>query len=477
MDHMLKKLPFLKKESKETHPQISSNDPRQWNNQEAHPSTSSATQRTTQVLPLLVKSAPVDIRKKMQPPALVLPDLVHRTTPRAPQREIKAGQKEPPPLPRRPERERAPGRKRSPDAILPSYPELSDECFRSLWESRKALKGRPVKEILDLMDEREILETILDHLRPFQKSRINYNMHPDAEGKPTLPLETHRKLFLPLLLHFLTTSFLLFLLLLAKQIPSDHKLPRRKTSPLPPIDQEQSTSQVLSKDKINLYKYYGVKLRNSRQKDLVTEQLKSLLSFSFQEETDREGISETIRMVAFCHLPEILEVLKEAGHFRQPKAPFALEATSEESQTLSERRIRTTLILCYGQAVLGAQVEDMVPLMDNIISEILDQYSTRNKDEGLKTAFMRSIIMITKAVAYSRRQDIHLPHKQELVINIIEVIEDQPSRPLSVVILHQAIVTITCIRYLPAPPSSSHQLSRNLELDPVMGFQCQVPML
>ncbi|XP_070790680.1 maestro heat-like repeat family member 5 [Pituophis catenifer annectens] len=401
MDHMLKKLPFLqKKDSKETHPQISSNDPRQWNNQEAHPSTSSATQRTTQVLPLLVKSAPVDIRKKMQPLALGLPDLVRRTTARAPLRapqgEIKAGLKEPPPLPRRPERERAPGRKRSPDAVLPSYPELSDECFRNLWESRKPLKGRPVKEILDLMDEREILETILDHLRPFQ-------------------------------------------------IPSDHKLPRRKTSPLPPIDQEQSTSQVLSKDKINLYKYYGVKLRNSRQKDLVMEQLKSLLNFSFQEETDREGISETIRMVAFCHLPEILEVLKEAGHFRQPKAPFALEATSEESQTLSERRIRTTLILCYGQAVLGAQVEDMVPLMDNIISEILDQYSTRNKDEGLKTAFMRSIIMITKAVAYSRRQDIHLPHKQELVINIIEVIEDQPVRPLSVVNLHQAIVTITCI--------------------------------
>ncbi|XP_060538610.1 maestro heat-like repeat family member 5 [Pantherophis guttatus] len=374
MDHMLKKLPFLKKEdSKESHPQITNNDPWQWNSHfsGSHPSTSSATQRTTQVLPLLVKGspAPVDMSKKVQPPALVLPELVRRTPLRASQGEMKPGLKEPPSLPRRPERERAPGRKSSQDTILPSYPELSDESFKNLWESRKPLKGRPVKEILDLMDEREILETILDHLRPFQ-------------------------------------------------IPSDHKLPRRKTSALPPIDQKQSTSQVLSKDKISLYKYYGVKLRNSTQKDLVTEQLQSLLSFSLQEETDRE-----------------------------------------DSQTLSERWIRTTLILCYGQAVLGAQVEDMMPFLDNIVSEILYQYSSMKKDEGLKKAFMRSIIMITKAVANSRRQDLDLPQKQELVTNIVEVIEDEPARPLSIENLHQAIITITCMSRM-KPPLNSEMRSK-----------------
>ncbi|XP_060538605.1 maestro heat-like repeat family member 5 isoform X2 [Pantherophis guttatus] len=415
MDHMLKKLPFLKKEdSKESHPQITNNDPWQWNSHfsGSHPSTSSATQRTTQVLPLLVKGspAPVDMSKKVQPPALVLPELVRRTPLRASQGEMKPGLKEPPPLPRRPERERAPGRKSSQDTILPSYPELSDESFKNLWESRKPLKGRPVKEILDLMDEREILETILDHLRPFQ-------------------------------------------------IPSDHKLPRRKTSALPPIDQKQSTSQVLSKDKISLYKYYGVKLRNSTQKDLVTEQLQSLLSFSLQEETDREGISESIRMASFCHLPEILVALEEAGQFRQTKGPFAVEAPIEDSQTLSERWIRTTLILCYGQAVLGAQVEDMMPFLDNIVSEILYQYSSMKKDEGLKKAFMRSIIMITKAVANSRRQDLDLPQKQELVTNIVEVIEDEPARPLSIENLHQAIITITCMSRM-KPPLNSEMRSK-----------------
>ncbi|XP_058050715.1 maestro heat-like repeat-containing protein family member 7 [Ahaetulla prasina] len=96
----------------------------------------------------------------------------------------------------------------------------------------------------------------------------------------------------------------------------------------------------------------------------------------------------------------------------------------------------------------------MVPLLDNIVSEILGQYGTMNKDEGLKTAFMRSIIMITKAVAYSKRQDIYLPRKQELVMNIIEAIEEHPARALSVVILHKAIVTITCMSRMKPPLNS-----------------------
>ncbi|XP_058050667.1 maestro heat-like repeat family member 5 [Ahaetulla prasina] len=203
-----------------------------------------------------------------------------------------------------------------------------------------------------------------------------------------------------------------------------------------------------------LYKYYGVKLQKSRQKELVREQLRKLLSFSLQEEKDREGISESINIVAYCHLPQILEVLEEAGHFRQPKSPSELKAPTEDLQTLSERWIRTTLILCYGQAVLGAQANEMVPLLDNIVSEILGQYGTMNKDEGLKTAFMRSIIMITKAVAYSKRQDIYLPRKQELVMNIIEAIEEHPARALSVVILHKAIVTITCMSRMKPPLNS-----------------------
>ncbi|XP_032081503.1 maestro heat-like repeat-containing protein family member 7 [Thamnophis elegans] len=376
MSHMLNKLLFRKKDSQEAHPQITNNDPQWWNNHKAqfsgsHPSTSSAAQRATQVLPLLMKSspAPKEVKKKIQLPALGLPDMAQKgtvkTPPRAPQMEVKHGQKEPPSLPRGPERENArrsildQGRKRSQDAILSLYPELSDEHFQYLWESKRSLKGKSVKEILDSMEDKEILDTILKHLHP-------------------------------------------------PQIPADHKVTRGKMSGWQPISQkpsrQQSASYFLSKEKINLYKYYGLKLRNTKQKDLVKHHLKKLLAISFAEETDRE-----------------------------------------EPQYVSDRRIRTTLILCYGQAAQGASPKDLGVFIQPIVSEILVQYSTMNKDEGLKKAFMRSIIMVTKAAALSRRQDLHLPQKQELVTKIIEVIEDEPVRPLSVIILHQAIVTITCM--------------------------------
>ncbi|KAG8146570.1 hypothetical protein E2320_013713, partial [Naja naja] len=190
---MLNKLPFLKKKDSngQSNPQINNNDPQKLDNQEAHfsgshPSSSSAIQGASQVLPsLAISPAPMEVTKKVQPPALVPPDLAQRTTsktpPEAPQVEIKQGLKEPTPLPRMHERERA-----------------------QTSNSKKPLRGRPVKEALDLMDEREILDTILEHLRPFQ-------------------------------------------------IPVDYKLPRSKISGLPPISQkppkQQSTSQFLSKEK------------------------------------------------------------------------------------------------------------------------------------------------------------------------------------------------------------------------------------
>ncbi|ETE60813.1 V-type proton ATPase catalytic subunit A, partial [Ophiophagus hannah] len=294
---MLNKLPFLKKKDSngQSNPQINNNDPQRSDNQEAHfsgshPSSCSATQRASQLLPSLVISpAPMEVTKQVQPPALVPPDLAQRTTsktpPEAPQVEIKQGLKEPTPLPRMHERERAQTSnvaqvtKCSPDTVLPFYPELSDECFQKLWESKKPLRGRPVKEALDLMDEREILDTILEYLRPFQ------------------------------------------------QIPLDYRVPRSKISGLLPISQkpakQQSNSQFLSKEK-------------------------------------------AVRP-------------PQTGHRSQrPKAEIVGGAGNSPSPSPGR-------VFC--NSALGAQPEEMIPSMEHIVSEILVQYSTRNKDVVLELDF------------------------------------------------------------------------------------------
>ncbi|XP_058010736.1 uncharacterized protein LOC131183957 isoform X2 [Ahaetulla prasina] len=98
------------------------------------------------------------------------------------------------------------------------------------------------------------------------------------------------------------------------------------------------------------------------------------------------------------------------------------------------------------------------------------QFWPKDKDEGLKKAFMRSINMITKAVSYSWRQDVHLPYKEDLVTNIIEVIEDEPARSVSIVNLHQAVVTITCMR-------SAKELWGALAEDPYANMKIMKPLL
>ncbi|XP_032093341.1 uncharacterized protein LOC116522520 [Thamnophis elegans] len=243
MSDRLKKLSFLKKkDNQKSHPQINKD------NQEAQfsssrPSSFSASQRLSQVFPLLLTSspAPMELRKKVQLPALVLPDLAGRATAKTPlglsQMEIKGSRKERPPLPRVPEKEKSQrshltqGRKCSPNAVPSSYSELSDEYVSYLWDSKKPLK-RSVKEILDSMEDSEILEAIFNHLHPLQ---------------------------------------------------------------------------------IYLYRYYGLKLRNCRRKELAKDHIKRLVVFSVADEADKEGISETIRLAAFRHLLEILQILREVG--------------------------------------------------------------------------------------------------------------------------------------------------------------------
>ncbi|XP_058014910.1 uncharacterized protein LOC131185929 isoform X2 [Ahaetulla prasina] len=108
-----------------------------------------------------------------------------------------------------------------------------------------------------------------------------------------------------------------------------------------------------------------------------------------------QGISESIRIVAFCHLPEILVALKEAGQFRQPKAPSALEAPIEEkmleaflmpvvnsashsNKSVAKEDLRTLhfLLQHLNVATHGGKAADLIPLLLNHFPE--DDIELRN---------------------------------------------------------------------------------------------------
>ncbi|KAJ7335152.1 hypothetical protein JRQ81_013093 [Phrynocephalus forsythii] len=438
MTSFLKKFRVLKKkDTRNNEPLPQSTRGRPESSFQPSSSQDPASQRTTQLLPLLVKPSPASAeakKKTAQPQTVVLPELVQRAANsqstsvanRANDKRVSQSPaetaKEQIALPKvfvrdKSKKTSTPPEKKRLTAVGPLYPELSDEQFRFLWDSKKFPRGKPIREYLEMMDEREILDTILVYL-----------YQPPPKPSAVDPRQLRRK--------WTATSI-------------DAGLASSKTEGFP------KTLKSTPQDKIPIYKYFGMKLRDSRHKDVVSEYLHMLMGFSAQDEVDREGVSETIGVVAFSHLAEILGVLRDYSHTMPPRKSITPEVMLEqETRTASERQIRTTLILCYGQAALGAKPEDMLMLVDFIVAEILYQFRGTNKDETMKKTFMRSVIMISKALLHSKKEDVQFPHKSELVISIIEVIEEEPSGSFSITILHQAMITVTCMTTLKPPLDS-----------------------
>ncbi|KAH0627788.1 hypothetical protein JD844_008130 [Phrynosoma platyrhinos] len=397
MTSFLKKFQILKKKDMESSGSLAPANRGQWDNREAHFSgfqppgpQDPANQRTSQLLPLLVKPstspAAADAKKKAPTQPLVFPELVQhpasQKTPLATYKVDNRRESHPPAeinLPKlfsreKPKKVSTPVKKKPLESMVPIYPELSDEQFKYLWDPRKLHRGRSVRESVEMMDEREVLDTILIYLN-----------HSVQRPSGMDPRQNRRK--------------------------SDGTGGSQKTA-------TQQKLKQSSQEKIPLYKYFGVKLRDSRNKDVVNEYLHMLLGFAIQDEADREirivrrnyitgmpyfvqGVSEAIGIIAFCHLSEILCVLRDFGHLMPSRKSLQQEPTAE--------------------------------------------------DETMKKTFMRAIIMISKALQHTKRVDVHFPHKSELVVCIIEVIEEEPLGSFTVTVLHQAMITATCMTPLKPP--------------------------
>ncbi|XP_053121844.1 maestro heat-like repeat family member 5 [Hemicordylus capensis] len=371
-----------------------------------------ANQGTSQILPILLKPlvpASAELTERSQPVAL--PKLVqpqpsesglgaNTTDGRDPCRVQGKTSKEQflPKLPAAKPKTSArlmPKRKPS-EGGASSLLECSDENFSYLLNSKKLLKGKPAREAVETMDESEVLDTILAHLQQ------------SLQRTPaTDPRQATRRL----------TA--------AGISAASQKTAGPQKSPKTP-----------SQDKTALYYYYGVKLRESRNKDLVCKHLHILLKLAGQDE-DREAISEAVGLVASCHLPEILAILGDYGH--------SVRKRKSLQKPGFERWMRATLMLCYGYAAVGAKAEDMFPQAELFVAEILFQMQGIDKDEGMKRCFLRSVVMITKALQHCGKEDFCVPHKTELATGIIEVLDEEPLGSCSIQVLHQAIITISCL--------------------------------
>ncbi|XP_033020610.1 maestro heat-like repeat family member 5 [Lacerta agilis] len=394
MSSFLKKLRGLKKKEQESVENIQESNQGQREKQEAQPSNvhhgvalDPAGQRTSQLLPMLVKPSPspAEARRKSQPAPVVFPEIVQRQ----PSAKQQRGLSQP--------------KKKSLEDSGPVFPELSDENFRYLWMGKKIPRGRTLRESLELMDEREILDTILRHLQP-------------APQKPTSSLQ--RK---------------------STTLSQDSAASSLRAA-------QQKTSKT-GHEKNALYRYYGLKLRDSRSKETVHQYLHLLLKLPLEEETVREGISEAVGVASYFHLSQMLMALRDFGH-------AAIARKIEMSENTEEKNASITVMLCYGQMALGARQEDLLRFIEFIVAELLYQFQNTRKDEALKKSLMKTAILTTKALVQTHVVNVIFPHKAELTICIIEVIEEEPLGSFSISVLHHAIITVSCMTALKPPMDS-----------------------
>ncbi|XP_077175634.1 maestro heat-like repeat-containing protein family member 7 isoform X2 [Paroedura picta] len=146
-------------------------------------------------------------------------------------------------------------------------------------------------------------------------------------------------------------------------------------------------------------------------------------------------------------LREILMVLRDDGNQMQARRSLTLEKkTLEDLQGRVPIQDCIAWIECYGHAAAGANTEDLLLLIEFLISELLRQFRAGYKNQPLKTAFLKSINLISRALQGSRRQD--CPHKSELLQCIIEMIEEEPQESVCFPILHLALTTIGSLTLL-----------------------------
>ncbi|XP_077786346.1 maestro heat-like repeat family member 5 [Podarcis muralis] len=252
-----------------------------------------------------------------------------------------------------------PSKKKSLEDSGSAFPELSDENFEFLWMGKKMLGGRTIREALEMMDEREILDTILQHLQ---------------------------------------------------------------TSP-------QNA----------LYRYYGLKLRDSRSAETVHQYLHLLLRLALEEEADREGISEAIGVASSTHISQVLMAVRDFGR-------AAIARKTQTSENTSETNASITVILCCGQMAIGARQDELPLFIDQLTQELLFQFQNSRKNEDLKKSFMKAATLTTKALVQSNVGHVTFPHKEELTFCIIEVIKEPIA---SITNLHEAmenIIRLTALR-------------------------------
>ncbi|XP_027713438.1 maestro heat-like repeat-containing protein family member 1 isoform X2 [Vombatus ursinus] len=201
-----------------------------------------------------------------------------------------------------------------------------------------------------------------------------------------------------------------------------------------------------------LYKCIGTTLGATSNKEIVKKHLQELLETArYQEEVEREGLSCAFGICAINHLDDTLIKLEDfvkSDIFRKSVGIFNIFKDRSDTEV---DKVKSTLILCYGQVAMHAPQELVLARIESHILRNVFQYFN-TKDETLKLCLIRSICMISQAICKSvPSSPFVFSQKAELVAQMMEFIRAEPMDFLKTAIRKRAMIACTYLSTLEPP--------------------------
>uniref|UniRef100_A0A8C7X9M0 Maestro heat-like repeat family member 1 n=1 Tax=Oryzias sinensis TaxID=183150 RepID=A0A8C7X9M0_9TELE len=164
-----------------------------------------------------------------------------------------------------------------------------------------------------------------------------------------------------------------------------------------------STYNNAQEEKSFLYRCIGVTLQHCFNKEFVKKQLQEiLLAARHNDAVEREGVAMGIGLCANSHLEGTLAKLEEFGKSDAFKKSQSIFNLLKDRNDVEVEKVKSTLILCYGQVALNAPPETILNRIDqDILRSISKHFNT--KDLTMKLSLIQSVGVTMKA------QLCHLP--------------------------------------------------------------------
>ncbi|XP_039868821.1 maestro heat-like repeat-containing protein family member 1 isoform X1 [Simochromis diagramma] len=216
-------------------------------------------------------------------------------------------------------------------------------------------------------------------------------------------------------------------------------------------------------EKSFLYRCIGVTLQHCFNKDLVKKQLHEvLLAARHSDAVEREGVAMGVGLCANSHLEGTLAKLDEFGKSDAFKKSQSIFNLLKERNDVEVEKVKSTLILCYGQVAANAPPEKILNRIDqDILRCISKHFNTKvlgikveTKDLTMKLSLIQSVGLIARAISECvKKQGYVFSRKQELITVMLDFIKAEQADALRTPV--RQLVMSTCANLIPLDPPMS----------------------